>query len=123
VVTRDGPEPEPREPRGLRQEPPHEWQQLRRPELTDAEQIAAAQRYAARRYGPPVAEPSITCPLCGATSYHPQDIGEGYCGRCHDWTSPPGARADDPPLLGCTCGGIGATGSHRPGCPWAAAHG
>jgi hypothetical protein len=22
------------------------------------------------------------------------------------------------PLDGCTCGGIGDTGSHRPGCPW-----
>ena len=33
--------------------------------------------------------PSITCPQCGMTSYNPNDIREGYCGNCHDWTSPP----------------------------------
>jgi hypothetical protein len=32
---------------------------------------------------------SITCPRCGATSYHPVDIREGYCAHCSDWTSPP----------------------------------
>lgn len=32
--------------------------------------------------------PSITCPQCGRTSYHPEDIKQGYCGACHDWTSP-----------------------------------
>jgi len=26
------------------------------------------------------------CPRCGSRSYHPQDIAEGYCGACHDWT-------------------------------------
>jgi hypothetical protein len=31
-------------------------------------------------------EPSITCPVCGMTSYHPDDIRAGYCGNCHDWT-------------------------------------
>lgn len=30
---------------------------------------------------------SITCPVCGRTSYNPNDIREGYCGFCHDWTS------------------------------------
>lgn len=30
---------------------------------------------------------SITCPVCGKTSYHPTDINEGYCGNCHDYTS------------------------------------
>lgn len=30
----------------------------------------------------------ITCPRCHRTSYHPQDIKEGYCGACHDWTTP-----------------------------------
>ncbi len=29
---------------------------------------------------------SITCPDCGATSYHPADVIEGYCGRCHAYT-------------------------------------
>lgn len=31
---------------------------------------------------------SITCPRCGKTSYHPKDIEQGYCGNCHDFTSP-----------------------------------
>lgn len=30
---------------------------------------------------------SITCPDCGATSHNPNDIREGYCGRCHGWTT------------------------------------
>lgn len=29
---------------------------------------------------------SFTCPRCGAVSYHPEDVRQGYCGRCHDWT-------------------------------------
>jgi hypothetical protein len=29
---------------------------------------------------------SITCPRCLMTSYNPNDIREGYCGNCHDWT-------------------------------------
>jgi hypothetical protein len=33
-------------------------------------------------------QPSITCPVCLATSYSPTDIADGYCSRCHDWTSP-----------------------------------
>ena len=41
--------------------------------------------------------PSITCPRCGMTSYHPIDVREGYCGNCHDWTTwhalPPGTSA------------------------------
>lgn len=32
-------------------------------------------------------QPSITCPRCGRTSYHPEDIRQGYCGACHWWTS------------------------------------
>jgi hypothetical protein len=30
--------------------------------------------------------PSFTCPRCTMTSYNPNDIREGYCGNCHDWT-------------------------------------
>lgn len=30
---------------------------------------------------------SITCPRCGMTNYNENDIREGYCGNCHDWTS------------------------------------
>lgn len=34
-----------------------------------------------------VDEPSgFTCPCCQRTSYHPDDISEGYCVACHDWT-------------------------------------
>ena len=29
---------------------------------------------------------SFTCPRCGRTSYHPEDIRWGYCGNCHDYT-------------------------------------
>lgn len=29
---------------------------------------------------------SITCPVCGLTSWNRMDVEAGYCGRCHDWT-------------------------------------
>jgi hypothetical protein len=32
---------------------------------------------------------AFTCPCCGATSPNPNDIREGYCGRCHWWTGDP----------------------------------
>jgi ribosomal protein S27AE len=32
--------------------------------------------------------PSIECPRCGRISHHPDDVREGYCGACHDWTTP-----------------------------------
>jgi hypothetical protein len=32
---------------------------------------------------------SITCPRCGMTSHNPNDVREGYCGNCHDWTTKP----------------------------------
>jgi len=28
----------------------------------------------------------FTCPRCGMTSRNPDDIRDGYCGNCHDWT-------------------------------------
>lgn len=31
----------------------------------------------------------ITCPQCGRTSHHPEDVREGYCANCHWWTSHP----------------------------------
>lgn len=34
----------------------------------------------------------FTCPVCGRTSHNPNDVREGYCGNCHDWTGTP-ARA------------------------------
>ena len=30
--------------------------------------------------------PSITCPQCERTSWHPDDIRNGYCGGCHAYT-------------------------------------
>ena len=36
-----------------------------------------------------VGEPeSFTCPRCGMTSHSPDNVREGYCGNCHDWTRP-----------------------------------
>lgn len=32
-----------------------------------------------------VEPPSITCPACGRTSHHPNDVRERYCGACHAW--------------------------------------
>lgn len=32
-------------------------------------------------------QPSITCPVCELTSYNPNDVATGYCGKCHDWTA------------------------------------
>lgn len=29
---------------------------------------------------------SITCPVCAMTSHNPNDVSQGYCGNCHDWT-------------------------------------
>jgi ribosomal protein L37E len=34
-------------------------------------------------------QPSIECPVCGMVSYNTNDIVEGYCGHCHDWTRDP----------------------------------
>jgi hypothetical protein len=27
--------------------------------------------------------PGIECLICGLTSYHPEDVSQKYCGRCH----------------------------------------
>ena len=42
-------------------------------------------------------ELEFTCPRCGMTSYHPEDIREGYCGHCHNWTRPD-------VVISCPCG-------------------
>lgn len=48
----------------------------------------------AGRPGPAPADlPSITCPRCGLTSWHPTDVAEGYCGGCHEYTGPPTRQA------------------------------
>jgi hypothetical protein len=33
--------------------------------------------------------PSFTCPCCGAVTYHPKDVAESYCGKCHWWMADP----------------------------------
>jgi hypothetical protein len=39
--------------------------------------------------------PVFECPVCGTISSHADDVREGYCGWCHDWTGGefPGAAA------------------------------
>lgn len=37
----------------------------------------------------PAVRGPFTCPRCGRTSQHPNDVAEGYCGGCHDWTGQP----------------------------------
>jgi hypothetical protein len=32
---------------------------------------------------------AFTCPCCGATSSHPEDIAHRYCSRCHAFTGDP----------------------------------
>ena len=34
--------------------------------------------------------PSITCPVCAKTSYHPQDIKHGWCAYCERYTTDTG---------------------------------
>jgi hypothetical protein len=33
--------------------------------------------------------PGFTCPDCGITSYHPEDVKHEYCGGCHRFTQDP----------------------------------
>jgi len=35
---------------------------------------------------PVIEDGAITCPRCSRTSHNPDDVREGYCGNCHDWT-------------------------------------
>ena len=36
--------------------------------------------------GRPQEAQAVVCPRCEMISFHPDDIREGYCGNCHDWT-------------------------------------
>ena len=49
----------------------------------------ANKRLFLQRKGETEQNPSITCPVCGRTSYHPIDIAEGWCANCNDYTSRP----------------------------------
>lgn len=42
-------------------------------------------------------QPSFTCPRCGRTSYHPDDVANNYCGNCHWWTGDPILGQYEPP--------------------------
>jgi ribosomal protein L37E len=33
----------------------------------------------------PEEQPHFTCPDCGFTSYHPEDIKHRYCANCHEF--------------------------------------
>lgn len=39
---------------------------------------------------------SIVCPECGRASWNSNDIREGFCGNCHDWTT---ATPDSTPYM------------------------
>jgi hypothetical protein len=36
-----------------------------------------------------VTSESFTCPVCGRTSYNPNDVREQWCGACHGLTGEP----------------------------------
>lgn len=38
--------------------------------------------------------PSIVCPKCKRRSYNTNDIWHGYCGACHEFTSPPQGESE-----------------------------
>jgi hypothetical protein len=35
---------------------------------------------------PKTPPPSFTCAQRGMVSHNPNDVREGYCGNCHDWS-------------------------------------
>jgi hypothetical protein len=38
-----------------------------------------------------ITEPSWRCPRCAALTFHPRDIEQRYCGRCHRFAETEGA--------------------------------
>jgi len=63
------------------------------PDLLTAAEFDQCTRYADSKVRRPVGEvdkqepkPSFTCPRCHKTTHNSDDVFEGYCGRCHDWT-------------------------------------
>lgn len=70
---------------------------LRRGRLDETDQPADADeaRYmlaqlvvTASRQAQAIAEGrAMECPRCERVSTHPDDVAQGYCGACHDWTS------------------------------------
>ncbi len=63
-------------------------------ELSETEIRRRAQRLECTRVHPELAEehdgghaPS-TCPRCQRTSMHPEDLRQGWCAACNDFTAP-----------------------------------
>jgi len=44
-------------------------------------------------------ENSYTCPACGMTSYHPEDVRHEYCGNCHKTRSEVEAGSKKPRII------------------------
>lgn len=57
---------------------------------------------------------SITCPDCGRTSYHPQDIAYGYCGNCHAYTGKPATTQVELNKVGTTLCPMILSATNRP---------
>ena len=56
--------------------------------LCDEGEPAVPPAAAAERKPPTTETPKfIKCPRCACISFHPQDVRNGYCGACHDFTS------------------------------------
>ena len=47
-----------------------------------------------------MAEPSFTCPNCGRTSHHGEDVRHRYCGACHRFVGPERGEASGIFVLG-----------------------
>jgi hypothetical protein len=64
---------------------------------------------------------SIICPVCGRRSYNPNDVRDGYCVACHDWTSKPERPLTVRDTGGCRCNGEGYdfhVGRFNPDCTY-----
>lgn len=48
---------------------------------------------------PPGRIPSITCPQCGRTSHHIDDVQNGYCANCHQFHDAPMTWEAVPPIF------------------------
>lgn len=62
----------------------------------------------------PLQPPAITCPKCGRTSWHPEDVRQGYCGACHEFTNGTVTRPCD------RCDGCGRVADSDNQEPWTA---
>jgi len=63
---------------------------------------------------PTEAAAAITCPDCGRTSWHPEDVARGYCGVCHATTNGTVTR----PCI--RCAGCGLVADSEDAEPWTA---